>query len=121
MGKLIIPRRKNGKSPEGSFDGFVVFNVASDAITPTYQIRHASSHDIFHGCWYGASMPPPELRLQVKVDDHPVAFGHQHRPGERRGAVEREPGRGLERHGLQILLGLVGGNVEPNSIRSVVT
>jgi uncharacterized secreted protein with C-terminal beta-propeller domain len=64
---LIIPKSKYTNYDEGNFDGFVVYKVRLGSITPTYEIQHASSYDIRHGCWYNAYMPARSFVFQSKL------------------------------------------------------
>lgn len=65
--KLILPKREYTGSEEGNFDGFVVYDINVDDITPSYEIQHASSYNIYRGCWYGASMPARSFVFQSKL------------------------------------------------------
>jgi len=65
--KLIIPKSEYSWSSDNNFDGFVVYDIALSNITSTYSIQHASSYDIFNGCWYSASMPARSLVFQSKI------------------------------------------------------
>lgn len=91
--KLILPKSEYTWRSDGNFDGFVVYDVNLTAITPRYQskfmhsscffcelqttpylisclpllVSHASSNDIFNGCWYDAYMPPRSLVFKSKV------------------------------------------------------
>merc|ERR1711862_56642 len=65
--KLIIPKSEYSWSSNNNFDGFVVYDIALSNITSSYSIQHASSYDIFNGCWYSASMPARSLVFQSKL------------------------------------------------------
>ncbi|KAL7522694.1 hypothetical protein ACHAWX_007636, partial [Stephanocyclus meneghinianus] len=65
--KLILPKSEYTWTSDGNFDGFVVYDVAVDEIKPSYNISHASSADIYGGCWYNAYMPPRSLVFKSKV------------------------------------------------------
>ncbi|KAL9186358.1 hypothetical protein ACHAXT_005596 [Thalassiosira profunda] len=65
--KLILPKSKYTWSDRGNFDGFAVYDVNTTHITPHYQIQHASSYGMYHGCWYDAYMPPRSLVFASKL------------------------------------------------------
>eukprot|EP00585_Thalassiosira_rotula_P013334 CAMPEP_0196131514 /NCGR_PEP_ID=MMETSP0910-20130528/1486_1 /TAXON_ID=49265 /ORGANISM="Thalassiosira rotula, Strain GSO102" /LENGTH=919 /DNA_ID=CAMNT_0041390991 /DNA_START=228 /DNA_END=2987 /DNA_ORIENTATION=- len=65
--KLILPKRKYTRRPEGNFDGFIVYDIRLGNITPSYEIEHANSNDIYFGCWYNARMPARSLVFQSQL------------------------------------------------------
>eukprot|EP00571_Detonula_confervacea_P009424 CAMPEP_0172328374 /NCGR_PEP_ID=MMETSP1058-20130122/60317_1 /TAXON_ID=83371 /ORGANISM="Detonula confervacea, Strain CCMP 353" /LENGTH=1083 /DNA_ID=CAMNT_0013045487 /DNA_START=93 /DNA_END=3345 /DNA_ORIENTATION=+ len=65
--KLILPKSEYTGSEDGNFDGFVVYDIDVDEITPSYDIQHASSYRIYRGCWYGAYMPARSFVFQSKL------------------------------------------------------
>jgi len=65
--KLIIPKSEYSWTSDNNFDGFVVYDISLSSITSNFVIQHASSYDIFSGCWYGASMPARSLVFQSKL------------------------------------------------------
>jgi len=65
--KLILPKSEWYRSEKGNFDGFTVYDVDLDGISPAYEIQHARSYDMFHGCWYNAYMPARSLVFQSKL------------------------------------------------------
>ena len=65
--KLILPKSEYTWSDSGNFDGFVVYNVGLVEVTPSYEIEHANSYDMYHGCWYNAYMPARSFVFQSKL------------------------------------------------------
>ena len=65
--KLILPKSEWSRSERNNFDGFTVFDIDLDGIAPAYEIQHARSYDMFHGCWYNAYMPARSLVFQSKL------------------------------------------------------
>ena len=65
--KLILPKSEYTWTEAGNFDGFVVYDITLDKIEPRYNIQHASSYDMYYGCWYSASMPARSLVFQSKL------------------------------------------------------
>jgi len=65
--KLILPKSKYTRSDEGNFDGFVVYDVSLGAVNSSYEIQHASSYDMYNGCWYNAYMPARSFVFQSKL------------------------------------------------------
>ena len=65
--KLILPKSKYTWSDEGNFDGFVVYDVSLGAVKSSYEIQHASSYDMYNGCWYNAYMPARSFVFQSKL------------------------------------------------------
>jgi len=65
--KLIIPNSKFTSSSDGNFDGFVVYDIELGNISEAYEIEHASSRDIWSGCWYDASMPARSLVFDGEI------------------------------------------------------
>eukprot|EP01083_Nonionella_stella_P016342 45654_1 len=65
--KLILPKSEYTWSEKGNFDGFVVYDVGMNEIAPTYEIQHASSYDMYRGCWYDAYMPARSFVFQSKL------------------------------------------------------
>jgi len=65
--KLIFPRSKYTWTQNDNFDGFAVYDISANAITKSYQIQHASSYDMYYGCWYSARMPPRSFVFNSKL------------------------------------------------------
>lgn len=65
--KLILPKSEYTWTETGNFDGFVVYDIALDSIEPRFNIQHASSYDMYSGCWYSAYLPPRSLVFQSKL------------------------------------------------------
>lgn len=65
--KLILPKSEYTYTANNNFDGFVVYDVALGKVEPSYQIQHASSYDMYYGCWYGAYMPARSFVFQSKL------------------------------------------------------
>jgi DNA excision repair protein ERCC-4 len=65
--KLILPLREYTWGSDGNFDGFMVYDVAVNEIKPSHNISHATSDEIYNGCWYNAYMPPRSLVINGKV------------------------------------------------------
>ena len=64
---LIIHKVEYTWSTDGSFDGFVVYDISIDEIKPVYNISHGESMDNY-GCWYDAArVPPRTLVFQNKL------------------------------------------------------
>ncbi|KAL7457352.1 hypothetical protein ACHAWC_008907 [Mediolabrus comicus] len=64
---LIIPKSDWTFTPDGNFDGFVVYSVNRTHIAPVYEIQHADSQSIYRGCWYNAWLSPRSLVFQSKL------------------------------------------------------
>jgi DNA excision repair protein ERCC-4 len=65
--KLILPKSEYTWTSSGNFDGFVVYDISANDISQSYNISHASSSDIYRGCWYSAYLPPRSLVFKSKV------------------------------------------------------
>jgi len=65
--KLIVPKNEYTYTDNDNFDGFVVYDIALGSITESFDIEHASSYDMYHGCWYDAHMPPRSFVFQSKL------------------------------------------------------
>jgi len=65
--KLIVPKNEYTYTDNDNFDGFVVYDIALGSITESFDIEHASSYDMYHGCWYDAYMPPRSFVFQSKL------------------------------------------------------
>jgi hypothetical protein len=65
--KLILPKSEYTYTEAGNFDGFVVYDITLDKIEASYNIQHASSYDMYYGCWYSAYMPARSLVFQSKL------------------------------------------------------
>ncbi|KAL3822484.1 hypothetical protein ACHAXA_002502 [Cyclostephanos tholiformis] len=65
--KLILPKTEWTSTEAGNFDGFVVYDITLNKIEASYSIQHASSYDMYSGCWYSAYMPARSLVFQSKL------------------------------------------------------
>jgi hypothetical protein len=65
--KLILPKSEWTYTANNNFDGFVVYDVKLGEIKPSYEIQHASSYDMYYGCWYSAYMPARSFVFKSKL------------------------------------------------------
>lgn len=65
--KLILPKSEWTSSEKGNFDGFVVYDVSANEIKSSDEIQHASSYDMYYGCWYNARMPARSFVFKSKL------------------------------------------------------
>jgi len=72
--KLIIPLEVRDYSSDGSFDGFVVYDIAKDiddvnGISPSLTVSHVepSNMSSSYHCWYSATLPSRSLVFNGKL------------------------------------------------------
>ena len=65
--KLILPKSEYTWTANNNFDGFVVYAIGFGKVEPSNEIQHASSYDMYYGCWYGAYMPARSFVFQSKL------------------------------------------------------
>lgn len=44
-----------------------MYDITLKSIQPSYSIQHASSYDMYNGCWYSAYLPPRSFVFQSKL------------------------------------------------------